>query len=240
MKDGLFRGMGWFAVCAALASCGGGGGSASPAAKSSSTITFTPSSTQVVQTQGFEETFQVRATISPEPTGTQFYAVIVADKPVIQTGRVSLTANADNSATVSLRTEPALAAGTYEGQLTLHICRDAQCKDEVSLAGNVLPYSLKVLPRAEIGATGVVASSYLGAPNSYLVDPGATVVLTSNIPVTWSKGSSISGADLVGISSTPTRWEGQIVGGSGQFIGVLASSIDKPMNNSQQVIFDIR
>jgi len=189
---------------------------------------------------GREETITERATISPEPTGSQFFAVIAADKPVVQTGQISLTANSDDSATVTMKTDRTLAAGTYEGQLTLHICRDAQCKDEVSLTGNVLPYSIKVLPRVQVDATGVAASNYLGTPGSYLVDSGATVVLTSNTPVTWSKGSSISGADLQVISSSPTRWEGQILGRSGLFVGVVAASIDKPTNNSAQAIFNIR
>ena len=240
MKNRLLTSMGGVAMCAALASCGGGGsGGADSTSGSTSTLTFTPSSIQLVQTQGFEEEIQVRATISPEPTGTQFYAVLAADKPVVQTGQVHLVANADDSASVTLRTDPALAAGLHEGQLTLHICRDAQCQDEVSLKGNVLPYSIKVLPRVQIVATGVVSSNYLGSPNNYLVDPGTTVVLTSNIPVTWSKGSSMSGADLAVVSSTPTRWEGQILGRSNQFVGVLAAAIDKP-NNAGQALFNIR
>lgn len=239
MRVEFFRAMGLVAACAVLASCGGGGDAAAGAGNSSH-LTLTPSSIQVVQTQGFEETITERATISPEPTGSQFFAVIAADKPVVQTGQVFLTANADDSATVTLKTDRTLAAGTHEGQLTVHICRDIQCKDEVSLTGNVLPYSIKVLPRVQVDATGIVTSNYLGTPDNYLVDVGATVVLTSNIPVTWSKGSSISGADLQVISSTPTRWEGQILGRSGLFVGVAAASIDKPANNSVQAIFNIR
>lgn len=240
MRGGFFKAMGLVAACAVLASCGGGGGGdAAAGGGNSSHLTFTPSSIQVVQTQGFEETITERVTISPEPTGSQFLAVIAADQPVVQTGQISLTVNPDDSATVTMATDRTLAAGTYDGQLTLHLCRDVQCKDEVSLTGNVLPYSIKVLPRVQVDATGVAASNYLGAPDNYLVDVGATVVLTSNIPVTWSKGSSISGADLQVISSTPTRWEGQILGRSGLFVGVVAASVDKP-SNAAQAIFNIR
>ena len=122
----------------------------------------------------------------------------------------------------------------------LHLCRDAQCATEVNLTGNVLPYSIKVLPRVELKVTGAVAPGFLGDPNDYVVDPGTTVVITSNIPVTWSRGSSIIGTDLEVISSTSTRWEGRILGFSRDYIGVLAASIDKPANNWAQAIFDIR
>lgn len=250
MRGGFFRASCLAAACAALASCGGGGGGASDGggdaatssldATVSSRITFTPSSIQVVQTQGYPESVTERVTIGPEPSGSQFYAVIAADKPVVQTGQVFLTENSDGSATATMHIEPALAPGTYDGQLTLHICRDLQCKDEVSLTGNDLPYSIKVVPRAELQVTGVAASNWLGNPGSYLVDPGATVVITSNTPVTWSAGSSISGASLDVISSTPTRWEGRILGRSGLFIGVVGSSVDKPGNNSVSALFNIR
>jgi hypothetical protein len=205
----------------------------------SSRITFTPSSVQVVQTQGFEEDVTERVTISPVPSGSQLFAIVTADKPVLQTGQIFLTANAADSATASVKTESSLAAGTYEGQFTLHLCRDAQCNNEVSLTGNVLPYSIKVLPRLQLQTTGVAASNFLRPPDDYLVDPGATVVITSNIPVTWSRGSSISGADLEVISSTSTRWEGRILGRSGLFIGVLAASTEKPAN-TVHAIFNIR
>jgi hypothetical protein len=202
-------------------------------------MAFVPSSIQLVQTQGFEEQVSERITVNPTPQGTQFLAVVVADKPVVQTGQVFVSGNADGSVTATLTTDRALAPGTYEGQLTVRLCQDIECRNEVSLAGNVLPYSIQVLPRVQLEVTGATSQG-LGNPNSYSVDGGATVVITSNTPVTWSRGSSISGTDLEVISSTPTRWEGRILGSSGAFIGVLAASIAKPANNGDQVIFGIR
>jgi hypothetical protein len=243
MRSGFFRAGGLIATCVLLASCGGGGGGgegegpASLAADKSSAITFTPSSIQVVQTHGHEEDIGARIAISPEPEGSQFLAVFAVDKPLVQTRQVVLTANDDGSATFSMKTEATLAAGTHDGQLTLHICRDSQCAEEVNLTGNVLPFSIKVLPRLRLDVAGPSVSSGLG---DYMVNAGDTVVVTSNIPVTWSKGSSVTGADLEVVSSTATRWEGRILGRSGLFIGLAASSVEKPANNSAQAIFNIR
>ena len=240
MQAGFSKATYLVAVCAVLASCGGGGGGADTDASSSSKVTFTPSSVQVVQVQGVAENIEVKGTISPKPTGQQFLAVIAADKPVVETGQVTLTVNADDSATVGLTTVRTLAAGTHAGELTLHLCRDSQCKDEISLTGNVLPYSIKVIPPVQVQATGD-AIPMLGAdPGNYWVAPNAPVVSTSNIPVTWSKGSLITGADLQVISSTPTRWEGRILGTAEKFIGVLATSVEKPETNSKEAIFEIR
>lgn len=232
MRNKFFEAVGLSMACTLLASCGGGGGGGS--GDEASHVTFTPSSIQVLQTEGYEEAITTRVAISPEPSGSQFFAVVVADRPVLETRSIFVIANADDSATVTARTDPNLAAGTYDGQLTLRLCRDSQCRDEVALTGNALPYSIKVLPRVQLDVTGAVGG-YLGTPGSYSVATGATVVVTSNIPVTWSTGSSISGADLVVISSTSTRWEGQIVGRPGLFIGVAATSIEKPTNSAQAI-----
>ena len=203
-------------------------------------MTLTPSSIQIIQTQGYEETITEQVTISPEPEGSQFFAVVAADKPVVQTGQVFLAYNADHSVTATMQTERTLSEGTHEGELIVHLCRDPQCQDEVSLTGNVLPYSIKVLPRLQLAVDGVPESTVLGGGDTHWIDSGATVVITSNIPVTWSEGSSISGTELQVISSTPTRWEGVIRGRSGLFIGVMASSLEDPVRNSDQVIFDFR
>jgi hypothetical protein len=133
-----------------------------------------------------------------------------------------------------------LSEGTHEGELIVHLCRDPQCQDEVSLTGNVLPYSIKVLPRLQLAVDGVPESTVLGGGDTHWIDSGAAVVITSNIPVAWSEGSSISGTELQMISSTPMRWEGVIRGRSGLFIGVMASSLEDPVRNSDQVIFDFR
>lgn len=231
------------AACLVLASCGGGGGGAgADASGGPSRMTFTPSSIQLVLTQGFEETIQERLSISPEPVqepgGSSFFGLLAADQPVVQTGQFFLGAFPDG-ATIAVTTNRNLAPGTYEGQLTLHVCRDSQCADKVSVMDNVLPYSIKVVPRLHLDVTGATAPDPLREPNVFAVDPGTAVVVTSNIPVTWSRGSSISGTDLQVIFSTPTRWEGTVEGRSGLFIGLMASSIDKPQN-SAQVTFNIR
>jgi len=236
MRGGFFKATYLVAACAFLASCGGGGGGGD--SDGSSRLTLTPSSIQVTQVQGREEDIQVDGSISPKPSGTQFFAVISADKPVVQTGPLFLVVNPDNSARVTMKTVRNLAVGTYDGQLTMRLCRDTECQDEVGLTGNVLPYSIKVIPAVQVQATG--AEPMLGAaPNVYWANNGDTVVLTSNIPVTWATGSS-SGAELEVISSTPTRWEGRILGTAMNSTGVLASSVEKPETNAVGVNFTIR
>jgi hypothetical protein len=210
-----------------------------PNTAGASRMTLTPSSIQIIQTQGYEETITEQVTISPEPEGSQFFAVVAADKPVVQTGQVFLAYNADHSVTATMQTERTLSEGTHEGELIVHLCRDPQCQDEVSLTGNVLPYSIKVLPQVRLSVDGVLEPPTLGNTTNHWIDSGTTVVITSSIPVAWSRGSSTSSTELQVISSTPTRWEGVIRGYPNDFVGVVASALEKPLN-SAMVLFDIR
>jgi len=157
MMEGFFSRHGLAIACAVLASCGGGGGGgdADPDTGNSSKLTFTPPSLEIVLNEGLEKQLEVSATISPVPEGN-FIAVIEADKPVVETGEAFFRISGDDSATVTLRTERTLSVGTHEGRLTVRLCRDLQCEDEISLTANVLPYSIKVLPPVKIVASGAI------------------------------------------------------------------------------------
>jgi len=238
MKQGFFRRHGLAIACAVLASCGGGGGGgdADPDAENSSKLTFTPPSLEIVQTEGVEEEVELSATISPVPEGN-FFAVIAADKPVVETGEAFFVITDDDSATVTLRTERTLPVGTHQGRLTVRLCRDAQCKDEISLRGNALPYSIKVLPPVKIVASGAIEPG--SDDETYVIASGTIVVLKSNIPVIWRTGSLTMSARVEEISSTPRRWEGRFIGSSSAFIGIEAIPVEEP-GGSELVLFTFR
>lgn len=231
MSGRFSRHHGWAIACAVLASCGGGGGSD---AEESSQLTFELPALEIVQQVGVREEIELSATIEPVPEG-HFIAVIEADKPVVETGEASFVVTDDDSATVTLRTERTLPVGTHKGRLTVRLCRDVECKDEINLRGNVLSYSIEVLPRLEIVASGAI--EHVLADGSHVIASGATVVLKSNVPVTWGTGIRMAGTRLEVISSTRRRWEGRIFGQAPAVIEVEASPVADP-EGSEKVLFE--
>lgn len=220
----LSRHQGLAIACAVLASCGGGGGGGSDA-EESSLLTFDPAALEIVQRVGVWEEIEVSATIDPVPEG-RFIAVIQADKPVVKTGEVDFDVLDDDTAVVMLRTDRTLPVGTHKGRLTVRLCRDVQCKDEIKLRGNVLSYSIEVLPRLEIVASAGVDNVF--ADGTHLIASGARVVLESNVPVTWDTGIRMEGTRLEVISTTPRRWEGRVFGHPSAFIEVTATPVADP------------
>jgi hypothetical protein len=226
----------------ALAACGGGGSDSTtnPSANASPAISVsfnvTSLNTGVLVTKS--AAMPVSATLSSLPSGNVF-VFIVADKPVIQTGATLVTQNADGSFSVTLETDPSLAVGTYSGTFTLELCKDALCASQYSLTGATLPYTIVVVPAVTLSVTSAGLPLSLDLFSNYDVHSGDTVTITSNIPVTWSQGSSSGSSTATATSTTTTSWTGTITGPFDGFVGVAARSIQAPQDNEAQALFDI-
>lgn len=227
-----------------------GGGTSTSGGGQTSAVTFVPSSLAVVQRQGFSEVLGATVSIlplpqPPTPTSTLFVFIIAAE-PVFDTTQVSLFKVGPASATGSIAIRRDLLPGTYTGTLTMKACWDSACSDPLALTGNQVAYSITVVPSVRLTATGpltvVSFDESVGLPGVFAISSGATVVITSNIPVTWSKGSGQTGNDFTVISSTPTRLDVSFTGFRGGFVGVSAQAIQAAATtpNGAQLIFDLQ
>ena len=215
-------------VIASLASCGGGGGGAAPV---DATVVLSPGSWNATFPPNMQFSQYFSATIAPLPQGT-VYPVIAVDKPVLATGVTAVTHNTDGSFTAKLGPASNLAVGEYKGTITLHLCKDAACASEYSLAGNTLPYDFHVV--AQLGLTvlvnGIAVESNLPVGSSMFVHPGDRIVMTADQPVKWEM---YTGQNLLSdIASTATTWSATVVAASGGFY-LNVSPPDTPLNLRQ-------
>ena len=163
--------------------------------------------------------------------------VVLIDRAGILSGSASVVQTGPNTFRATLSLLDTIPVGTHTGTLSFRLCRDVACASEHPLSGAALPYSIQVWPRVTIDLVQRGVTSHNAEIGSHPVTVGEQVTLISNVPVTWSKGSSITGNDLQNFTSTPTQWTGQIVGTPGGFVGVVAQSI--AVGDAQQVIFDL-
>jgi hypothetical protein len=140
----------------------------------------------------------------------------------------------------TLSTVASLAEGLHEGTLTLRLCTDPVCNGELPLRGATLQYSITVAPLLSLTPkVGGVALTPTGS-DSYMITSGQTVTITSNLPVTWAKGSSIGAATLTTVSQTQTEWVVTVT--ASELVGVVGNWVHStpPSNfNTAQILFHI-
>jgi hypothetical protein len=173
---------------ALLASCGGGGGNTAgggnppvsgtvPVPVANAPLAFDPATLTLTIVTGVSRDLFVRASIKrPEvfAGASNVYALVVDNKGVVQP-RVELYAQADGSYTAVLHSSSQLAAGTYEGQLSVQLCKDQACSQQFDGSPMPLPYKIEVLPDTPPAALG----------QRKLLASQAGVALTST--PTWSR-----------------------------------------------------
>ncbi|WPB55376.1 hypothetical protein [Xylophilus sp. GOD-11R] len=217
MVSGNFSRFGAAVVAVALAGCGGGGGDSEPAIA----MSFSPNPlTATLLTSGPAVGVTVRATITNAPT-TTVYAVVVADRPVVQTGAFAVTQVAAGVFSGTVNVSTTLAAGTYSGNFTLRLCKDTACASEYAVSGNNLPYVITVTP--QLALTTSVNGVATAVSNAYLnVRSGDVVSVQSNVPVVWSASAIGSSATLNSTpptvtvtSQTSTSWTGRLTNAAG-------------------------
>lgn len=215
-----------------LAGCGGGGSDGSDTIR----VTYNVASITKQALVGVAESLVVTATLSSLPSGN-VYVVVVADRAGLIGSPAFIFQTSPKVFEATLTLLDTLPVGTYSGTVTFRLCRDPACASEYELSGAALPYSIQVWPRVAIDVLQGGVLSHAADVASYHVASGEQITLTSNVPVTWRKGSSLLGTEFQNVTSTPTQWTGQIVGSPGAFIGVLVQSI--AVGDAQQVLFDI-
>lgn len=118
-------------------------GSASAIQVTPSPSSFTVSGVAGKMGSGIQQT--LRAWLSANPTGP-VYPVLVASSVAIQAGATAVSQNADGSFSATVTVSPTLAAGTYQGTLTLGLCQEPTCTNRYNVLGGVVNYTINVSP----------------------------------------------------------------------------------------------
>jgi len=223
-----------------MSACGGGGGS-----ESSSTIQadITPGSLSLAGVEGSDaSSIDLSVRFDHLPSGT-IYPMIVASAGGWQSGNLTFVLAAEGDYRTTLNTDPTLSAGAYSGTLTLMLCKDAACQQQYSVANATIPYTIDVEPKL------VLETSINGGPFSSETDfsglnPGDSVIVRSNVDVTWAQGSSAQPAHISTIASSARQWEGTVQGSCGKMVGLSAHTVRTSTSgameppNGDQVLFN--
>lgn len=135
----------------AIVGCSGGGGDdgADPGAR----VTYAPDSlldyVPAGEVQGLQ---RFHVTIEPYPEGVQAVRVLDPQHVVAEVSYEFATDAFD----AYVRVSSALAPGTYDGVLTLQLCRDVACADPIPLDGAELPYHVVITPRVVTTADAIL------------------------------------------------------------------------------------
>jgi hypothetical protein len=161
--------------CLVLSGCGGGGDSGSsnsvtqavaalvappappspaivlapvltPASAPTTTFSVTPSKLEVKYTQG--DTFNQSVTLTAENIGQTSgnVYVVVVDKKGILASVPTVERISNGKANINLVFSSVLAAGGYQNALSVKLCSDIQCVNEVSGSPLSIPYDVTVEP----------------------------------------------------------------------------------------------
>jgi hypothetical protein len=219
------------ASAAVVSACGGGGGGTGGGVPGGGTggtgsgsnsfhLSFSPAALTAQVTQGAVETgIIVNATLSQQPTGT-YYIVITADADVLDAANTYVYIQSPTSAAANVAPSCALTPGTYSGVLTVRLCADQSCTQQLPVSGNTLPYTFTVSPGLVVTAKvdGVPQPGFAAACTSNLgavqvsTNVGQKLELTSTQPVTWSASevNSFGFPCWSGTTSDATTWSATI------------------------------
>lgn len=240
MRRVVFSCFASIALLSLMSACGGGGGDGS-----STTIQadITPSSLSLAGVEGSDATsIDLSVRFDHLPSGT-IYPLIAASAGGWQSGNLTFVLAAEGDYRTTLSTDPTLSAGAYSGTLTLMLCKDAACQQQYSVANATIPYTIHVEPKL------VLETSINGGPFNSGTDlsgltPGDSVIVRSNVDVTWAQGSSAQPAHLTTVTSGARQWEGTVQGSCGKFVGLSAHTVRTSTSgamepaNGDQVLFN--
>ena len=161
----------WLLAGTALVACGGGGGGAVTSPTSPSPP---PAPTVAVQSGSVSRTIAGGTGINVDvvaqasnftPTGTLYASA--SDSAGNFLAPVQVTANGNGNYTLSLNTTPNLAAGRYQGNVTLKLCSDQACNTAQAVPSVSVPYELTVMTKnsAWPGDNLTALSAISGAPD---------------------------------------------------------------------------
>ncbi|MBA5688232.1 BACON domain-containing protein [Rugamonas apoptosis] len=194
----------WSALTLAslLTACGGGGGTTdgTPVPAASAALSFSPDKVAISAVAGTSTTATVTATVARPADfgGATVYAYLV-DGAGVLLPNVQLVADGSQAYHATLQTAPTLAAGGYQGNFTVKLCRDSGCAGQFPGSPMLLPYDIQVAPAgsAPFSASGTV-------PLTVTMHQGGAVPAPAAISVqavgrSWS---AVSGAAWLTLNNT--------------------------------------
>lgn len=201
----------WITLLATLVltACGGGGGGAasSPGSPTAGapTLAFSPTTVNATVQAGLSSTISVQASVNNPADfngASAVYAYVIDTTGVIQPS-AQITQQSATSYTAVLHTATTLAAGNYQGNFTVKVCRDSACAGQFPGSPMLLPYNLTVTPGSGAPPQPAPALSFAPATASAAVQAGLSQTLT--LAATVNTPADFSGASTVYASIVDSR-----------------------------------
>ena len=202
-------------VAAIVAGCGGGGSSSSSAGSSITVSVSPPALTVSTTTTDAAPTANLELTANNIPSGGLYVGVDHTSRAVLSTSLSQ--AGAAEEVVVAFQSPAALGAGVFNDTLTIRVCLDAQCTQQISNSPMQVTVTLNVATGNPATATPTLTSispttTQAGGPAFTLVASGAqfapTTVLQWNgsaRPTTYvsptSLSAQISAADVAAVQT---------------------------------------
>lgn len=182
------------ALATLLAACGGGGGGpATSAPATAAALTFTPAQVTASAPAGTSATVNVSASVNrPADFDTATVFASIVDSTGVLLPNIALVRDSDQAYHATLQTAPTLAAGSYQGNFTVRLCRDSGCASQFPGSPMQLPYSFQVTPA---GSAPFAASS--ASPLSATMHQGGAAPAAASVSIqsggrSWSAASGAS------------------------------------------------
>jgi hypothetical protein len=192
----------WSALTLAslLTACGGGGGGGStPAPPVSAALTFAPDKVTIAAVAGTAATVTVNAAVSrpADFDGATVYPYLL-DSAGVLLPNAQLVRDASQAYHATVQTAPTLAAGSYQGNFTVKLCRDSACAGQFPGSPMLLPYDIEVAPA---GSAPFSASSSI--PLTATMHQGGAVPapIAISVQATGRSWTAASGAPWLTLSS---------------------------------------
>jgi len=219
-------------VVALLSACGGGGGGEDAVSLSYSTslIRATAFNSQMQGSNAFEEaSTTVTVTVTNPPDAPAY--VFVGDLGSGFSGRpMEVVQTSDTTFQVTLYPMTLLDAGVHTGELSVLLCKDAQCTSRYTVENDRVPYEVTITPQLKadvvVDGTPVYTLTSDSGSNQIGVETEANDVVvefTSTIPVSLHYSSGLPGMPVVEVdpSSTDTYLKVRVSRASADAAGSL-------------------
>ncbi|MES2117357.1 MAG: quinoprotein amine dehydrogenase, partial [Pseudomonadota bacterium] len=139
----------WSALTLAclLTACGGGGGGGTTAPAASAALTFAPNPLAISVSAGTSATATVNASVNrPADFDSSAVFAYLVDGAGVLLPNAQLLHDSSLAYHATVQTVPTLAAGRYQGNFTVKLCRDSACASQYPGSPMLLPYDIQVTP----------------------------------------------------------------------------------------------
>ncbi len=161
-------------------------------------VSFSPASVSLNYQAGTSLTtvVTVSATNASEFAGKANVYAAVSDPNSIFTADQNLVASGNNAYAITLHTSATVGLGQYQGNLSISLCSDSQCKSPLPGSPFSLPYNVHIAAAALVASpqqsTVVTAYSGTTTPSINVSVQGPTLVWSATSSVAWMQ-PSVSG-----------------------------------------------